>query len=92
MGFVACSNKPTWLEHRAADDENSQKNGQRPEYQSAEPIRVEHVASPEHGTDSETNHRQTSESYNEASQGPPWFCVEHFDQSIFFYIGAVYAQ
>jgi hypothetical protein len=26
-GFVACSNKPSWLEYRAADDENSQKNG-----------------------------------------------------------------
>ena len=53
------------------------------------PIRVQHVASPGYGTDSETNRRQDSESYNDTSQGPAWFCVEPFDQRMFFRIGAV---
>jgi len=75
LDCFASGSKPTWFEGRAAYCENAEKNCERCEHESAEPVRVKHITSPDQGTDSETNHRQTGERCNDTDQRAPWFCI-----------------
>jgi hypothetical protein len=47
MDCFACGSKPSWFEGRAPYYENAEKNRQRCEYESAKPIGVKHIASPD---------------------------------------------